>query len=106
MAVRLPPFLIEKFFLSYSFQKVFFRLSVHDYRRLWDKELFLKAYAYNKKIPGKTLDKFTSDNDSGSLEDRIKDIKAPTLIVWGENDRIIPVDNAYRFFDDIEESNL
>lgn len=36
----------------------------------------------------------------------IKQIKAPTLIVWGRRDGLIPLDNAQRFKDDIADSQL
>ena len=36
----------------------------------------------------------------------IKNIKTPTLIIWGKEDIIIPVDNAYLFQRDIEGSEL
>lgn len=38
--------------------------------------------------------------------DKIKDIKIPTLIIWGENDQWIPLDNAYKFKNDIAGSEL
>ncbi len=36
----------------------------------------------------------------------IEQIKVPTLIVWGKQDEIIPVDHAYRFERDIKGSRL
>jgi pimeloyl-ACP methyl ester carboxylesterase len=40
------------------------------------------------------------------LQDSIRFITTPTLILWGENDRWIPVANAYRFQKDIQLSKL
>lgn len=37
---------------------------------------------------------------------RIKNIKKPTLILWGGRDRLIPPDNARRFQRDIQDSQL
>jgi pimeloyl-ACP methyl ester carboxylesterase len=37
---------------------------------------------------------------------RIQNIKIPTLIVWGNNDHIVPVDHAYKFHRDIANSKL
>jgi len=37
---------------------------------------------------------------------RIQNIKIPTLIVWGNNDHIVPVDHAYKFERDIPNSKL
>ncbi len=39
-------------------------------------------------------------------ENRIKNIKTPTLIIWGEHDGLIPVDVAYKFEKDIAGSKL
>lgn len=41
-----------------------------------------------------------------NLQDSIKFIQTPTLILWGEKDRWIPVENAYRFHNDIPWSKL
>jgi pimeloyl-ACP methyl ester carboxylesterase len=37
---------------------------------------------------------------------RIPNIKVPTLIVWGDNDHIVPVEHAYKFKRDIPNSKL
>lgn len=39
-------------------------------------------------------------------EDRISEIKNPTLIVHGREDRVIPVDNSYKLINMIEKSEL
>ena len=44
--------------------------------------------------------KASLDKDSGL----IKHIKAPTLIMWGEEDLYFPVENAYRFEQDINDA--
>ena len=36
----------------------------------------------------------------------IKKIKQPTLIIWGSDDRLIPIENAYKFKNDISNSKL
>jgi pimeloyl-ACP methyl ester carboxylesterase len=41
-----------------------------------------------------------------SLQDKIKKIDKPTLIVWGKEDALIPFDNARRFQRDIKDSEL
>jgi pimeloyl-ACP methyl ester carboxylesterase len=38
--------------------------------------------------------------------ERIRELKLPTLIVWGGRDRLIPPDDAERFHRDIEGSVL
>ncbi len=43
---------------------------------------------------------------SGESHERIGELELPTLIIWGERDRLIPVSNAERFAADIEGSQL
>ena len=45
-------------------------------------------------------------NGGKNLQDSIQFIKTPTLILWGENDKWIPSENAYRFNSDIKDSKL
>jgi pimeloyl-ACP methyl ester carboxylesterase len=47
-----------------------------------------------------------TQNKPGEFETQIKDIKQPTLIIWGGLDRLIPPDNAQRFHSDISKSRL
>ena len=41
-----------------------------------------------------------------NLQDSIQYIQTPTLILWGEKDRWIPVENAHKFHTDIAHSKL
>lgn len=43
---------------------------------------------------------------SGADSDAIQNIKAPTLILWGKQDQLIPVENAARFHNDIQGSQI
>lgn len=43
---------------------------------------------------------------SGSMAHRIKELKQPTLVMWGGRDRLIPPDDAERFHRDIAGSTL
>jgi pimeloyl-ACP methyl ester carboxylesterase len=36
----------------------------------------------------------------------IKQIKQPTLILWGAEDLLIPVENAYKFQEDLQNDTL
>ena len=47
-----------------------------------------------------------AQNKPGEFENQIKNIKQPTLIIWGGLDRLIPPDNAQRFHSDIAKSRL
>jgi pimeloyl-ACP methyl ester carboxylesterase len=40
------------------------------------------------------------------IRDRLSDIQAPTLIVWGEKDRLVPLKDAYKFDELIPHSRL
>lgn len=44
--------------------------------------------------------------DSSGQQDKIKQLTLPTLILWGEQDDLIPVENAKRFHQDIKGSQL
>lgn len=46
------------------------------------------------------------DQGFSGAQDRIKDLKIPTLILWGSRDYLIPLDNAKRFAADIAGSKL
>jgi pimeloyl-ACP methyl ester carboxylesterase len=51
------------------------------------------------------VDRMLVDNHSNDL-DRISDIHQPTLILWGEQDLLITVENAYRFQADLPNDTL
>jgi pimeloyl-ACP methyl ester carboxylesterase len=51
-----------------------------------------------------TLDIFKQRKFGGS--EKIKNIQTPTLIIWGEDDQLIDVSNAYLFQKDIRNSQL
>jgi pimeloyl-ACP methyl ester carboxylesterase len=40
------------------------------------------------------------------IRDRLSEIEAPTLIIWGEKDMLVPVKDAYRFDELISDSTL
>lgn len=44
--------------------------------------------------------------DQGMGSEQIKQIQCPTLIIWGDQDRLINVENAYKFEQDIRNSQL
>jgi pimeloyl-ACP methyl ester carboxylesterase len=51
------------------------------------------------------MDRFKTSKDI-SANKNIKNIKQPTLILWGADDLLIPVENAYRFHKDLPNNNL
>jgi len=40
------------------------------------------------------------------IRDRLPDIEAPTLVVWGEDDALVPVDDAWEFGELIPHSRV
>lgn len=44
--------------------------------------------------------------DQGMGSEQIKQIQCPTLIIWGDQDRLINVENAYKFEQDINDSQI
>ena len=101
----LPPWLVENIFLSYPMQKYLLKLSLYN-KDIWNKDVFMKAYAYNAQIPGASFMKFSRDNRNADLTATIKNIKVPVLILWGAEDRLIPVSDAERFHQDISNSEM
>ena len=68
-------------------------------------------YSYFLDMPGsryalsQTADQIIPNN-SGELTAKLPTITTPTLIIWGEDDPVIPVENARRFHNDIPSSSL
>ncbi len=89
--------------LNYLTQKIVFRKYFYDNSKI-NKEIFEKDYLLNSYIPSKVLWNFNKCDDSGSIKENIKEIKCPTLIIWGDKDKAIPVNYAYKFNNDIESS--
>lgn len=51
------------------------------------------------------VDRMTQQYDSNKVE-RIKSIEVPTLVLWGEEDLLIPLSYAYQFEKDLANSDL
>ncbi|MFW5955671.1 MAG: alpha/beta fold hydrolase, partial [Rhodothermales bacterium] len=52
------------------------------------------------------LIKMARSTKAETLTDRLHEIKQPTLLIWGRNDRITPPDVAYQFKDSIPRAKL
>ncbi|MFW6120468.1 MAG: alpha/beta fold hydrolase [Petrotogales bacterium] len=83
-------------FQNYLLQRSIFKLAFYD-RESVEISDFKPAYSLVYNIPSKTLYKFNSDDDSGSIANEIKTIKTPTLIIWGDKDQLIDIEHAKRF---------
>jgi len=97
--------ILKNLFSTYFIQHLFTRMSVHS-KFNPDQDWVRRSYAVNRRIPPETLMKFIADNrDPVSIPDP-KKIKSPTLIVWGKEDRLIPVSYARNYQMDIRKSVL
>lgn len=88
-----------------------------EYKKLMDfvmeKKPYIPGFAIavmtEEKIARKSLDeKIFTDirNDIGLIENRLSEIHTPTLIIWGDKDRVIHLDNAGEFHKKIQGSQL
>ncbi|MEY3433492.1 MAG: hypothetical protein RL131_1428 [Bacteroidota bacterium] len=68
---------------------------------LVDRYYDLLLHEGNRKA---TLDLFKQRKFPSS--ENIKNVNCPTLIIWGQNDQMIDVENAYKFNSDIKNSQL
>jgi pimeloyl-ACP methyl ester carboxylesterase len=53
-----------------------------------------------------TAERFSTNEDRNYVHDHIGAIKAPTLILWGEEDHLVPIEAAHEFNDAIPHSKL
>lgn len=92
-------------FQNYFLQRSVFKLAFYNQNAV-DISDFKPAYSLVYNIPSKTLYKFNKDDDGGSIEEKIKSVKTPTLIIWGDKDELIDVDYAKRFNKELVNSQL
>lgn len=77
------------------------------YRPIWLPN-FAKQYFADKAVAKRDDLKyiFWQIHDVTLLEKHLKELKAPTVIIWGENDRVLDVSGAYVFKKKISNSQL
>ena len=100
-----PVWMIEGIVKNYLVQRIYFPAAFAD-RAQATSERFNQFYFFNRQIPGETLQKLIADNDSGRLKTRLGEIDQPTLVVWGRDDKVIPLEQACRFTSDLPQSEL
>ncbi len=70
---------------------------------------FVMEYAVLMRLPGavdcliKSAERLS---EGGGLAKRLGNVKIPSLVIWGENDGILPVSDAYRFLEDLPNVRL
>lgn len=74
--------------------------------KLLKKLLYKLARERNYHDADENMKKTMKNLISVDLENALKDISIPTLIIWGENDKITPVSDAYKMNKEIKNSNL
>jgi len=74
-------------------------------------ESMTNTYAYYLSLPGayhsliSTADQIIPSNID-SIVDRYKEIKVPVLVIWGGEDKIVPLENGQRLIKDIPNARL
>ncbi len=94
MPTDLPLFVYDYIAQNYFVQRtVFFTAYSNDevQSQRVTQEDFDEMFIVNRTIPGNVLREFTRDNDSGSTNDKLKDVEQPILLIWGEFDGFIPL---------------
>jgi pimeloyl-ACP methyl ester carboxylesterase len=99
------PFLIDLVFKNTIVEKRVFRTCLYEPKPFMPLA-FEKLYYFVGQIPPETLARFIEDNDSGAVADRLGEIRQPTRIIWGEQDRIIPLSQGEALKDAIPGSRL
>ncbi len=103
-----PPFdyLAIEYWRQRKLQPLFFG---ETFGNLTDAELTsLQCAALHLDMPNwhEAIISFTKSGGYSEIAPRIKEISKPTLILWGEKDETLPIEDAYKFQRDIVESEL
>jgi pimeloyl-ACP methyl ester carboxylesterase len=91
---RLPVFFYDHVVNNYYLQRAFFYSAYSDYEvdnRLVTYDDYDEMYVVNRTIPGKVMQKFTFDNDSGTTNAKLPLITQEITLIWGEFDGFIPL---------------
>jgi len=90
--------------------RYFSGLTFYDTKKYFPTEAFLD-YAMSERVKrgdgftiGKLADALLRNDDA--LDNRLGAIKAPTLLVWGRYDKLVPLATAHRFQRDISGARL
>lgn len=100
-----PEWLLESVFKNYLIQRLYFPMAVGSIRHA-SASSFDPFFYFNKQIPAATLNQMTRDNDSGAVAGRLGDIGQPSLLVWGDQDRVIPLAQGHVLDERIPDSRL
>ena len=98
-------YITPRFLVRASIENVYFDKSkVSD--SLVNRYFDLTLRKGNRKAIVDRLKVSTTLTNGTKTHDNIKKIKQPTLIIWGSDDQLIPVENGYKFKNNITNSKL
>ena len=100
-----PEWLLEHVFKNYLVQRLYFPLAVGSLSAA-STATFDPFFYFNKQIPAATLNRMTLSNDSGLIAGRLGEIQQPSLLVWGKDDRVIPLSQGNLLDERIPDSRL
>ena len=105
MLNKLLTYITPRFLVRSSIENVYFDKSkVSD--KLVNRYFDLTLRKGNREAIVDRLKVSTTLTNGINKHASIKKIKQPTLIIWGSDDRLIPIENAYKFKNDISNSKL
>jgi len=81
-------------------------LSLFANKSLVTEGMVEKQWDYRKEVRATVQATMDSFKTALPLDDRLKDIKVPTLVIWGRQDSLIPVENGERFVKGIPGAKL
>ncbi len=96
----LKKFLNDDFYIRSVMKMVFFKQDIVD--KIFDK------YAEPLRQEGvvEFIVNLSRAMDDLNIKDDLPQVEVPTLIIWGEYDKVLPVENAYHFHKLIKNSQL
>jgi pimeloyl-ACP methyl ester carboxylesterase len=109
---KLPPFSNNKFFsstLSLASTRAAMSMVFHDQSMITDEAVMRRFEAKLRAGDAYTIDSFWKNLDASSdlfVDGKLGAIPIPTLIVWGENDRTIPIVYSREYASEIKGAKL
>ncbi|HRW92324.1 MAG TPA: alpha/beta hydrolase [Thermotogota bacterium] len=97
--------LFRSFFQTAMMQYPLSRSALYDASNLSFSH-FARSFALVFHIPSKTLLSFNNQDDGGARAAEFSQLSLPTLLVWGEQDPIYPLEHARRFLQHLANSTL
>jgi pimeloyl-ACP methyl ester carboxylesterase len=99
------PLFVKYLFCTYTVLYLFFRLALYDKKYLSKKKLN-QIFVITLKLPFKTLQKICIQNNKDEISNKVRFIKAPSLIICGKEDRFVKLKYGKRLHNDLQNSSL